>query len=297
MSTYAIQRLQALGLSEKVAYSVAPKLSITSLLANEVIDRHVNAWRLIISGMVAAVTPSAKNGGMAENIYGPEAWFGEQPIINAGSTYTQYACIVDVELLSMPATVLLQLLDQELSFANHMTRLISWRAQRSSEMLMLMKGGNPCLRTVMGLGLFFEALAAKSNFPITANMQEGVSIPAKQEVLAQLCGVSRTFISEYVLRLQAEGWLISHYGRLELVNLQTWRTFIRRRRESRCATMSPTIEQILEEFVRADMGEKPPAHMYDHPRNTSSPTPFSPTSLFATSPQELPRPQSRSRRN
>lgn len=260
MSTYVVQRLRSLGISEKAAYSVAPKLHISSLPAGEVIwqgSRHGDAWWLIISGMVAAVTPSAKGGkSQVDNIYGPEAWFGELPIINASETYTEYTGITDVELLSMPAAIFLELLGQELNFANYMIRLISWRAQRNSEIRMLMKVGNPCLRTVMGLGLFFEAWAAKSHRPVTANMHAGVSIPVKQEVLAQLCGVSRTSISEYVLRLQAEGWLISHYGRLELVNLQTWRTLIRRRRASRFATMAPTIEQILKEFVHADMEEK-----------------------------------------
>lgn len=264
MTTYATQRLKALGLSDATAYRVAPKLSLSSLSAGTPIWPSSNAtiaWRLVINGIVASTVPVTKGGHEVQNIYGSEAWFGEQQIINAVSSYIEYICITDVELLSMPASIFLQLLDKEPYFAKYMTRLTSWRAQRDAEILMLMKIGNPTLRTVLGLGSFFEAIASKSDHPITEDLTDTLTVPVNQHILAQLCGVSRTSLWENMSKLEDAGWLKIHYGKLELINLSAWRTVMRRRRESRSAKMNPTIEDLLIEFDHADMAKPNPAHM------------------------------------
>jgi CRP-like cAMP-binding protein len=247
---------------------VAQKLTLSSLSAGAHIwpaDNSILAWRFIISGIVAAVTPAAKGVCKAQTIYGSEAWFGENQIINVASSYIKYVSATDVELLNMPAPIFLYLLDREPVFSAYMTRLVSWRAQCESEVLMLMKAGNPCLRTVIGLGMIFEAMAAKSNLPITENMTDSITIPVKQEVLAQLCGVSRTSLWENMSRLEDEGWLNVHYSKLELLKLPTWRAVMRRRRGSPTAKMDTSIEEILLEFHRADLALPPPDHM--HSRN------------------------------
>lgn len=266
-ATYATQRLKVLGISDSTAYRVASTLLLASLRAGEPIWPARNssiAWRLIVNGMVAASIPTEKGGHEVQNIYGPETWFGEQPIINAAPSYIEYVCVTDVELLSMPAAIFVQLLDEEPCFAKSIARLTSWRAQRDAEILMLVKAGNPALRTVIGLGMFFEAIAAKSCRPVTENLTDTLTLPVKQHILAQLCGVSRTSLWENMSKLEDEGWLKVHYGKLELLNLPVWRTVMRRRRESRSAKMNPTIEEILSEFRHADMAKPSPAHMDLH---------------------------------
>lgn len=264
MTTYVAQRLKALGISDAAVYRVAPKLTLSSLNAGAPIwpaNNSTIAWWLIISGFVAAIIPTAKGDHEALNLYGSETWFGEQQIINVASSYIEYVCITDVELLSMPASIFLQLLDEEPHFAQYMARLTSWRAQRDAEILMLVKAGNSALRTVVGLGMFFEAIAAKSSRPITENLTDTLTLPVKQHLLAQLCGVSRTSLWENMSKLKDAGWLKIHYSKLELVNLPAWRAVMRRRRESRSAKMNPTIEDLLIEFEYADMAKPNPVHM------------------------------------
>ncbi len=270
MSTYAIQRLKAIGISDDAAYGVAQKLSLSSLSADDPIwpaSNSLIAWRFIINGIVAAIIPTAEGGRAVQNLYGPETWFGEQQILNAASSYIEYVCITDVEFLSMPASIFLQLLDKEPCFAAYTARLTSWRAQRDAEVLMLMKLGNSALRTVIGLGMFFEAIAAKSSRPITETLSDTLTLPVKQHILAQLCGVSRTSLWENMSKLEEDGWLKIHYAKLELVNLSAWRAVMRRRRESRSAKMNPTIEELLREFSHADIAKPNPAHMSLSPGN------------------------------
>lgn len=261
MTTYAIQRLKALGICDATAYKVAQTLSLSSLSAGKRIWPASNApiaWRLIINGIVAAITPTAKGVDEAQNIYGPESWFGEQPIINADTSYIEYVCVTDVELLSMAAPTFLKLLDTEPGFAKYMAHLTAWRAQRDAEMLMLMKAANPRLRTVLGLGVCFEAMAVKSNRPSTESLTDSITLAVNQDILAQLCGVSRTSFWETTSRLGNEGWLKAHYGKLEQLHSPVWRTVIRLRRESRSAKMNPAIKELLREFSHADMANRTP---------------------------------------
>lgn len=264
MATYVFQKLKAVGISDAAAHRIAPTLSLSSLRAEAPIWPSGNspvAWRFVINGVVAAVVPVEGGGVEVQNLYGAEAWFGEQSIINASSSYVEYVCVTDVELVSMPATVFLRLLDEECSFAVRIARLISWRAQRDAETLLLIKAGNSALRAVIGVGMLFEAIAAKSDQPVTENMTDSLSLPVSQHVLARLCGVSRTSLWESMSKLEGAGWVKVHYGKVELFGLHAWRIVMRRRRESRSAKMNPTINELLKEFSHADMAKPNPAHM------------------------------------
>ncbi len=121
---------------------------------------------------------------------------------------------------------------------------------------MLMKLGNPCLRVVMGLAQFAEALAYRSERPPTVAFGEGVEIPIAQTTLASLCGVSRTLFSEDVQQLAQQEWLKLHYGKLEILNIATWLRFARRQREDNVNTLNPTIAELLE--VLHVLGEMKP---------------------------------------
>ena len=113
---------------------------------------------------------------------------------------------------------------------------------------MLMKFGNPCLRVVMGLSQFAEALFYHSDRPPTVGFGQGVEIPVKQKVLADLCGVSRTIFSEFAQKLAAEGWLSISYGKLEILSLQNWHNFSNIQRERKLNELNPTFEELLKEL-------------------------------------------------
>ncbi len=90
---------------------------------------------------------------------------------------------------------------------HYIATLMAWRAQQQSELLLLIRLGNPPLRVVMGLVHYVEALHC-SLLPTSKNMPKGVmDIPITQHQIAAICGVSRTLFSEYLHHLARGGWL------------------------------------------------------------------------------------------
>lgn len=254
MSHYAAQILRKAGVSEPVALSFAPQLTLASYEAQDVIwakGGKVRSWQFIISGLVAAAVPTQDARSVPITVYGPDSWFGEQPILNRMPPHLEYVCLSPTQAIAMPTAVLRYLFDTEPGFARYIATVAAWRAQRKAEMLVLMKLGNPCLRVVMGIAQFAEALVSRSERPVTEGLDGGVAIPVTQAVMAGMCGVSRAVFSEYVQPLAADGWLAISYGRIELLSIATWRRFCKSRRAELTAHTSPTMEELLTELHRA----------------------------------------------
>lgn len=253
--TYIVKRLRHLGLEQDLAVHMAASVKVRSFEAGDVIwakGSEVQAWQYIVDGLVAAAIPTTNSQSTPISIYGKGSWFGEQPIINRKPSYAEYVCLVETEVLVLPATQFDRLFVEEAGFARHVAKLMAWRVQKTSETLMLMKLGNPCLRTVMGLALFAEALAYRSDRPPTVPFEVGVEIPIPQTTLASLCGVSRTLFSEYVQQLAAAGWLKISYSKLEILSISAWLAFAHRQRERNFSNLNPSAAELLAELSSCD---------------------------------------------
>lgn len=247
MSSYAIQALKALGIQGDLIHGLTSQLKFSSSEVGEVVLRRgeaVDSWRLIVTGLVAECVPMQEGVNTPINIYSEGSWFGENNIINSRSADYNYVCVSATEFLVFPHTVLLGLLETELDFARHMTKIMAWRTHTQSEMLCLTKVGNACVRVIVGLALLAEALVIPPS-------QESVVLQVKQSMLAQLCGVSRTVFSAYVQLLKAGGWLNIKYGNLELTFIDTWRYVLARMRQAPFWDVNPSIGQLLAEFSSA----------------------------------------------
>lgn len=254
VSHYAAHILQKAGVSRPVADGVAFRLSLKSFDAQDVIwtkGCEVESWQFIVSGLVAAAARTDDARSVPIAIYSAGSWFGEQPILNRMPSHLEYMCLAPTEVLTMPMAVLWQLFNTEPGFARYIARVAAWRAQKKAEMLVLMKLGNPCLRVVMGIAQFAEALVSRSERPATEGLDGGIAIPATQAVIAAMCGVSRAVFSEYVQPLAAHGWLAISYGQIELQSVGTWHRFYRIRRMQPTTRTNPTMEELLVELHRA----------------------------------------------
>ncbi len=248
-SSYILQRLRKLGLSDSVAAQTATVVKVQSFDAGRKIwakGSEISHWQYIIGGLVTASVATTNSESTPLSIYGMGAWFGEQSIINRKPSFADYVCLTSTEVLTLPAATFDTLFVQEAHFARYVAKLMAWRVQKTSETLTLMKLGNPCMRVVMGLAQFAEALAYKSERPPTIGFGEGVEIPIAQTTLASLCGVSRTLFSEYVQQLAQEGWLKISYGKLELLNIDTWHAFARSQREDSVSNLNASIRELLQ---------------------------------------------------
>lgn len=254
---YVYTRLRRLGLSDALAAQTAPAVKVQSLEAGKKLwtkGSEIQHWLYIMEGLVSASIPTTNSESTPISIYGKGAWFGEQSIINRKPSFADYVCLTATETLCMPSATFDALFVHEPAFARYVAKLMAWRVQKTSETLTLMKLGNPCLRVVMGLAQFAEALAYRSERPPTVGFGDGIELPIAQNTLASLCGVSRTLFSEYVQQLAQHEWLKVSYGKLEILNVSTWHRFARRQREESFNALNPTIADLLAVFETLDQG-------------------------------------------
>jgi CRP/FNR family transcriptional regulator, cyclic AMP receptor protein len=253
--SYILKRLRHLGLNDPVAHLVARDIRVQSFEAGHTIwakGGMVQSWQLILHGLVSASIPTVNSDATPISVYGDGSWFGEQSIINRKPSYAAYVCLIPTEVLSMPAERFDQLFLEDAEFARFVAKLVAWRVQKTSETLMLMKLGNPCLRVVMGLAQFAEALSYRSERPPTIGFGDGLEIPIPQSTLASLCGVSRTLFSEYVQELANDEWLKLSYGKMEVLSPLAWHSFAQRQRTLDIGNLAPSMAQLLQELKACD---------------------------------------------
>ena len=255
VSSYAYQKLCGVGFSDHYATKFAPKVQISSFDTGDVVWRRgspVLGWSGIINGVVAASINDTVKSSVSLGLYGNDAWFGEYSILNNKPSYADYVCLCPTDIVSVPCETVHEAVTSDPKFAGTLAKLVAWRAQKSSEMLVLMRIGNPSLRSVMGLYLFSEALAYGDDRPPTVGFYEGMSIPFKQAVVASLCGVSRTVMSDCLQKLASKGWVKINYGQIELMYYGTWQRFANRQRGKITFNTNPTMDDLMDDLSAAD---------------------------------------------
>lgn len=249
---FKYQQLRNVGITHEKALQLAANVKISSYEEGHVIylkGAKPDAWKFIISGLVAESVDSPHGTLMPISIYSEGAWFGEQSIVNENPSYADFVCISPTEVMSIASETVVQLMAAQPGFVLYLTRLMAWRSQQTSEMLTLIKFGSPCLRVVMGLSHFAEELTFHAPQTDARNPQRGVEIPVKQKLLADLCGVSRTIFSEYVQKLASKGWLRISYGKLEILSVRNWLEFSDKQRARKFNNLNPSFPELMTELA------------------------------------------------
>ncbi len=259
MSTYAQRLLKDIQFSKTRLLGVLPHLTLTSFEVGESLwnkGHSVQSWGCIVTGYVAASTPIKGGKNLPVHIYGPQAWIGEQPLLNKQPTQFEYTCLTPVDVIGIPKKYFDQAILEEPDFVRFIATHLAWRAQQQSEMLMLMRLGSSPLRVIMGLAQFAEALGVGSESASIDINKSTVDIPITQNQIAALCGVSRTLFSEYLQHLARAGWLKVRYGGIELQSVETWRIFARKQRESPWLESRASLLELLEDMnlAQAELG-------------------------------------------
>ncbi len=249
MSSYIYQLLKGVGLSERYALELLPRVQMSVLDMGRVIwpkGGQVDAWTYIVSGLVSAGVPLQEGGSIQVSIYGPRTWFGEEPLLNRYPSSLDYVCLTPVRVVSLSTPDAMAAFRHESEFARFVALLMAWRSRQHSERIVLVKQGSPALRVVMGLALFAEAMYYSSSRPPTQGLEgTSVKIPVKQSVVASVCGVSRSAFSELVQPLASAGFLHANYATLELCSIETWLRFSRKYQKNRMNLTKPTIEELM----------------------------------------------------
>jgi CRP/FNR family cyclic AMP-dependent transcriptional regulator len=247
-NNFRFQQLKRVGLSDTTCRMLHDVVSIRSYEAADVIVKkgsNFDHWHLVIEGLVASSVSISPTKLAPINIYGEGAWFGEQSILTSQPSFEDYVCLTSTEVMRLPASAMRKLLDTEAEFPHYVSRNIAWKFQKSSEMLMLMKFCNPAVRVVLGLAQVGEALAQSAGNQVGNKADAGVEIRVKQEILAALCGVSRTLFSECILKLESSGWLRLSYGKLRLCKMNAWLELTKSHRINRVTDPNSSFDQLL----------------------------------------------------
>lgn len=253
---FAYQKLRKVGLSDESARNYSKYTKVESFDQGNIIwpkGKPVESWSCVINGLVGASVGSETSENVPMSLYGEGAWFGEFCIINCKPSYANFVSMLATDVLTLPADLVLELLNKEPGFASKIAKIMSWRIQKTSEILMVMKLGSPCFRVVMGLCQFGESLAYRADRPPTIGYGEGIVIPLTQDLLALLCGVSRTRFSEFVHQLRVNGWVGVSYGKIELLRPLAWHKFAELQRYKSCNQIDLAMDVLLKELAECDV--------------------------------------------
>ena len=117
---FKYQQLRNVGISQEKALQMAAFIKISSFEEGQVIcskGSKVDAWRFIITGLVAASTESPRGLLMPISIYGEGSWFGEQSIINRKASYADFVCLAATDVMNISGEIVLELMETQSSFA------------------------------------------------------------------------------------------------------------------------------------------------------------------------------------
>ena len=70
-------------------------------------------------------------------------------------------------------------------------------------------------------------------------------LPLSQQMIARLCGVSRTLFSEYIGQLEQGNWVRLQYRGVELQHLSAWRGVFVRLHSHQVWRRNPPVEALL----------------------------------------------------
>lgn len=259
MSNYAVQILSRLGLNEASARAIAPRLLIASYDAGQPVwlqNEHIAAWCFLISGMVVGTSPRMSGQRLPMTLHGPQTWFGEVPILNDEPTVLDYVCATDVQLIRMPVQTFRDAISRDPGFSAHLLRSTARHAQLQMDLIISLKVDSPTMRCMLGLAQIAQALIA------SVEGQQPLAVPVKQSLVAAICGVSRTVLSQYLQALQLAGWVRVHYGKLELVRPGAWVLLARTMHRHRLFERQVTIGDMVQELEQAGQRQQPSTTAY-----------------------------------
>ena len=116
MTKYAQQLLQGLRLNETRIRHVLPRLVIRSFDQGALIwpkGCGVQAWNCVMTGYVAAAMPVQHGARIPLHVFGPQAWFGEQALLDGQPSDLDYICLTTVEVIGMSQPCLQKVIREE----------------------------------------------------------------------------------------------------------------------------------------------------------------------------------------
>jgi CRP/FNR family cyclic AMP-dependent transcriptional regulator len=165
-----------------------------------------NAVYLVRQGAIAIQLESPDGRELVINDMGPGDCFGELGILTGQPRSTSAEAVVDSEVLLIPRSTFLAVLEQEPRLALRLLDITARRLQHSSEREEALAFHDAQQRLARQL-LHLDALASDRGY-----------LTLSQEELAQRAGLTRQTVATLLGRWRRRGWLLTGRGHIVLLN-------------------------------------------------------------------------------
>lgn len=225
------QLLRGLGLSEQVAQKIVPNTHLKSYLPGDVLYARgtmEQPWRYVLAGVGCYCSPARLGARDLFSIVGPGHWVGEAPVKDSQSAAMELLCMTEMRFMEVPLEIIRHTYDSDFNFCRFVARLFSDRNLRQSETALIQRVPETADRVALYLALLCEtfltyssAKAAHASKKADSN-QSHQSLPFNQTVLASLCDVSRSNLSQTLKQFALAGLCQVQYGQVTLLQLEAW---------------------------------------------------------------------------
>jgi hypothetical protein len=139
-------------------------------------------------------------------------------------------------------------------FRDFVMKLCLQEATQYTEMMLQVKFGSPINRVISGLAMIADAFLSSPNTQqdkrLSGSGHKELRITLPQQMVAELCGVSRSYISKALLSLQKQGWIGLEYGQTVIRHPQAWRMLATNLRGGRLGSLEMKIDIAVAELSR-----------------------------------------------
>jgi CRP/FNR family transcriptional regulator, cyclic AMP receptor protein len=250
MRDFTLQVYSSMGVSPAAAFEAGKQSRVISRKAGDMIWRTgapITHWHHIIEGMVAEQVTMDQGLSYPLTLHSRNSCFAKHDLLGDGKAQVDYLAVTDVELLTLPASAYLALVRSDAGFAQHLLGELSSQIRQQNNQLIVNKCSNSALRVIGGLALCAEGLClqAEASESLPPPEDDSLMLPLSQQMIARLCGVSRTLFSEYIGQLEQGNWVRLQYRGVELQNLSAWRGVFVRLHSHQVWRRNPPIEALL----------------------------------------------------
>lgn len=250
MRDFTLQVYSSMGVSASAAFEAGKQSRVISRKAGDLIWRTgapITHWHHIIEGMVAEQVTMDQGLSYPLTLHSRNSCFAKHDLLGDGKAQVDYLAVTDVELLTLPASAYLALVRSDAGFAQHLLGELSSQIRQQNNQLIVNKCSNSALRVIGGLALCAEGLclAAEASASPPPPEDDSLMLPLSQQMIARLCGVSRTLFSEYIGQLEEGNWVRLQYRGVELQNLSAWRGVFVRLHSHQVWRRNPPVEALL----------------------------------------------------
>lgn len=247
--SFARHLLNHLGMSNERTQKLLPRVKMESAKSGHVLIPKGECSKnltYILSGFVGTNAITQNGHSVPVDIFGPNCWLGESMVLHQHSSPLEYVCLSNASMLVIPVDDVLDAFHHDVKFTRMFGRLLAQRGAMQTEMIGLIKTGNPQVRVVIGLALLASSLNGIAFSQLTnVAPTNSFQIPLKQSLLASSCGVSRGVFSALVQKLVVAGWIKVSYGTLELLSTQSWFLLLHAYRQERSNLNDLSMTELL----------------------------------------------------